>query len=118
MHHKFVIIDGPRTSLDAAETATVITGSGNWSFGAATKYDENTLFLEGEPEVTLRMQREFNHLWDHSRDFVFDASLGMPPAIAIAEEDIADGPASHAFFTSDNFSVSGDTFSITGSDTV
>lgn len=118
MHHKFVIIDGPRASLDAAETATVITGSGNWSFGAATKYDENTLFLEGEPEVTLRMQREFNHLWDHSRDFVFDASLGMPPAIAIAEEDIADGPASHAFFTSDNFSVSGDTFSITGSDTV
>ncbi|MEM1033712.1 MAG: phospholipase D-like domain-containing protein, partial [Myxococcota bacterium] len=112
MHHKFAIIDGPRQSLAQAETALVVTGSGNWSFGAATKYDENTLFLEGEVEVTLRLQREFNHLWDHSRDFAYVTSLVPPTAIPIADQDIVDGDHSHAFFTSDNFNVSGDTFSV------
>ena len=47
MHHKFVIVDGPRDELSRAETATLVTGSGNWSNGAATRYDENTLFLTG-----------------------------------------------------------------------
>ena len=112
MHHKFAIVDGPRTSLDQAKDAMLITGSGNWSFGAASKYDENTLFLQGAEEVTLRMQREFNHLWDHSRDFAYDTSIVPPSAIAISESDIADRADSHAHFTSGNFNVSGDTFSI------
>ena len=112
MHHKFAIVDGPRTSLAQAKDALLITGSGNWSFGAATKYDENTLFLQGAEEATLRMQREFNHLWDHSRDFAYDTSIVPPSAIAINESDIADGGDSHVHFTSGNFNVSGDTFSI------
>jgi len=119
MHHKFAIIDGPRTALSAAETALVINGSGNWSYGAATRYDENTLFLEGHTEVTLRLQQEFNHLWDHSRDFVYDPNLTLPPAIPISDNEIADDPAADAHFTSDNFNVSGDTFSIvSGNNTV
>lgn len=112
MHHKLAIVDGPRSSLTQAKDALLITGSGNWSFGAASKYDENTLFLQGAEEVTLRMQREFNHLWDHSRDFAYDTSIVPPSAIAISESDIADGADSHAHFTSGNFNVSGDTFSI------
>ena len=119
MHHKLAIIDGPRTMLAAAESGLIVTGSGNWSYGAATQYDENTLFLQGHSELALRLQREFNHLWDHSRDFVFDPSLSSPAAIAISESDIVDDPATDAHFTSDNFSVSGDTFSIvSGNDTV
>jgi len=119
MHHKFAIIDGPRTALAAADSGLVITGSGNWSYGAASTYDENTLFLQGHSEITLRLQREFNHLWDHSRDFVFDPNLSLPTAIPLSQSSIVDEPAAHAHFTSDNFSVNGDTFSIvSGNDTV
>lgn len=112
MHHKLAIVDGPRTSVAQAADAMVVTGSGNWSFGAATKYDENTLFLRGEEEITLRLQQEFNHLWDHSRDFAYVTTLVPPSAITISDNDIPDGDASHAYFTSDNFNVSGDTFSV------
>jgi phosphatidylserine/phosphatidylglycerophosphate/cardiolipin synthase-like enzyme len=119
MHHKLAIIDGPRTDLSTASTATLVTGSGNWSHGAATRYDENTLFLTGYEELTLRMQREFNHMWDHSRDFVYDASLPYIGSVAVEESDIPDDPATDAHFTSDNFSVSSDTFRIvTGRNTV
>ena len=107
MHHKFAIIDG----------GTLVTGSGNWSNGAATRYDENTLFLEGQDEVTLRMQREFNLMWNHSRDFVYDASLPYAPAAPVGT--IEDDTSMDVHFTSDNFSVSGDTFRIvTGNNTV
>ncbi|MEZ4440041.1 MAG: phospholipase D-like domain-containing protein [Polyangiaceae bacterium] len=112
MHHKFMIVDGARTSLEAAKTGTLVTGSGNWSFGAASKYDENTLFLEGQETLNLLYQQEFNHLWDHSRDFVFDSSLVSPAAIAIADGDIPADASSRAVFTSENFNVSGDTFSV------
>ncbi len=114
MHHKVAIVDGPRTDVAAVATATLITGSGNWSHGAATRYDENTLFLQGEDELTLRMQREFNYMWDHGRDFVYDASLPNIGAVAITDADIIDNDATEAHFTSDNFSVSGDTFRIVG----
>jgi phosphatidylserine/phosphatidylglycerophosphate/cardiolipin synthase-like enzyme len=120
LHHKFAIVDGPRDHLERADTATLVTGSGNWSNGAATKYDENTLFLEQAPELTLRMQREFNHLWSHSRDFVWDATLPYElSTLAIDDAVIADDPAVDAYFTSANFKVTSTTFSIvTGRDEV
>lgn len=119
MHHKLAIVDGPRTDLAAASTGWLISGSGNWSHSAGTRYDENTLFLKGETELMLRTQQEFNHLWDHARDFVFNTSLPVITATPIADTDIAEGASTDAFFTSDNFSVSGDTFRIvTGRDTI
>jgi phosphatidylserine/phosphatidylglycerophosphate/cardiolipin synthase-like enzyme len=121
MHHKFVIVDGPRDDEARAATARIATGSGNWSNGAATRYDENTLFLTGYPEMALRMQREFNRMWDHSRDFVYDASLPYESStFAISDADVvaADDATTDAVFTSSNFSVSGTTFRITGANTV
>lgn len=119
MHHKLALVDGPRTDLAAASTGWLISGSGNWSHSAGTRYDENTLFLQGQDELMLRTQREFNYLWDHARDFVFDASLPSITATPIADADIPDGASTDALFTSDNFSVSGDTFRIvTGRDTI
>lgn len=113
MHHKFMIIDGPRADLELAQTATIASGSANWSNSAGTRYDENTLFLKGHEELALRMQQEFNHLWEHSRalDINEDLSWELSEA-SISEHDIVDGPDSHAFFTSENFDVSpgGDTF--------
>lgn len=113
MHHKFMIVDGPRADLQRAQTAMIASGSANWSNSAGTRYDENTLFLRGHEELALRMQQEFNHLWEHSRALDVNEELSWEFSEAsISDSDIVDGPDSHAFFTSENFDVSpgGDTF--------
>ena len=117
MHHKFVIVDGPRDDDARAETATIASGSANWSNGGATRYDENTLFLRGLPAMARAFQREFDHLWAHSRDFVEDPALPYELATNVIDE-VAFPEDLGAYFTSDNFTVSGDTFRITGNNTV
>jgi phosphatidylserine/phosphatidylglycerophosphate/cardiolipin synthase-like enzyme len=119
MHHKFVIVDGPRDDADKAGSAIIASGSGNWSNGAATRYDENTLFLQGYPEMAMRMQREFNHLWEHSKDF----DLGTPgtqelSTLQITDEIIPEDPTMGVLFTSANFDVNGSTFSLGDSSVV
>ncbi len=120
MHHKFMIVDGPRDAAEAATTATLVTGSANWSNGAATRYDENTLFLEGHRELNLRVQREFNLMWDHSRDFVSNAEIvSEGSTLEITDELIGDDPGEAVHFTSANFAVkNGDTFTLAGSNAV
>ena len=102
LHHKYALIDG--VEFDASgESGTLISGSGNWSYGAASIYDENTLFIQGDRHLLETYQREFNHLWAHSRDFE-----GGADAVATTVETIEVGPStsqSEAVFTSDNFSV-------------
>lgn len=117
MHHKFAIFDGPRADLGYADEATLASGSGNWSNSAATRYDENTLITVGNAELNLRFQREFNHLWDHGRHFVWNESIETVPHVAITDADIPDDPAVDAIFTSANFrtydsSRYGPTFSV------
>lgn len=121
MHHKFMIVDGPRNEASRAATAQLVSGSANWSFGGASRYDENTLFMTEQAEFALSMQREFNHLWQHGREF--DAGEGLHEADAqleITEQtlDAVDQDDGHIFYTSDNFDVSGDTFKKTGRNTV
>jgi len=92
-----------------------VTGSANWSSGAGTKYDENTLFLTAYPELTLRMQREFNTMWDHTKDLVSNSSLQTElSTFGITDEVIVEDPGVHVFFTSDNFKVNGTTFTVNG----
>jgi phosphatidylserine/phosphatidylglycerophosphate/cardiolipin synthase-like enzyme len=119
MHHKFAIIDGPRDSIGAAESARLVTGSGNWSASAGTKYNENTVFVNGgEAKLALLLQREFNHLWEHSRDLVAKpftqelSSLAIVDAMIPANEDLG------ASFTSANFDVNDTTFRTNGKNTV
>ncbi len=117
MHHKFVLIDGPRADLDAAKTATLISGSANWSNSAGTRYDENTVFITGSEELNLTFQREFNLLWNHSRDLEWGTPKEwVKSEIEIGELDIPDSPFVQAVFTSDNFQTRfssryGETFS-------
>lgn len=121
MHHKFMIIDGPRSELSRAATATIASGSANWSNSAGTRYDENTLFLRGHEEVALRLQKEFNHLWEHSRALDANPELEWEfSELEITDADIIDGPDSHVLFTSENFDVSegGDTFRKNGGNEV
>lgn len=112
MHHKFMIVDGPRDDIEAAKTATLVSGSANWSSGAGTKYDENTMYLKGYPELTLRMQREFNLMWEHSKDFAGNPAITTElSTLAITDDLIPEAPGMHVFFTSANFPVKDTTFS-------
>jgi len=118
MHHKFMIVDGPRDEIARAKTANLVTGSANWSSSAATKFDENTIIFQNQEELVLRFQREFDTMWSHSRDFAgkelpFDLSTTPIPDSAIP-----DSPSSHVLFTSANFSARDTTFSKTGTNTV
>jgi len=118
MHHKFMIVDGPRDDLARAKTAHLVTGSANWSNSAATRFDENTLFVAGNEELALRFQREFDLMWSHSRDFV---ARDLPYELSTSRIDdaaIPDAPGAGVFFTSANFTVQGTTFSSTALNTV
>lgn len=108
MHHKYILIDGPRdlTALQNQTDAGILaTGSGNWSNSAGTRYDENTLFMYGNSELNLRYQREFNHLWANSRDFSWNTDLEFFESDSIEDTDIVDDPTVDAVFTSANFKV-------------
>ena len=123
MHHKFAIIDGPTQRLDQASTGTLITGSANWSNSAATKYDENTIILQGNAEALLRFQQQFNLMWNYSRDFAWNELLTWFSTITIKDTDLPDDDAFDAVFTSDNFQIkqtnNGPTFStVSGSNHV
>lgn len=112
MHHKFMLIDGARDEASNAETATLVTGSGNWSGGAATVYDENTLFLGGHRELNLQFQREFDLLWEHSRELAANPALVTEHAtLAITDDIVGDDAGEEVFYTSANFKIQGnDTF--------
>lgn len=116
MHHKFAIIDGPRDDIAKAKTARLVTGSGNWSNSAATRFDENTLFLSNVEELTLRFQQEFDLMWSHSRDVEVKSFPHVLSTVQIG--NIPDAPNMGVFFTSANFTVSGTTFSSTAKNTV
>jgi phosphatidylserine/phosphatidylglycerophosphate/cardiolipin synthase-like enzyme len=110
MHHKYVIVDGPRHDLAAAKDTKIASGSANWSTGGATIYDENTVFLEGVPEMALKMQREFDLMWDHSRELEINPSITLSNStVQIQDSDIQDNPDLDIYFTSDNFDIVGST---------
>ena len=118
MHHKFMIVDGPREDLARARTAHLVTGSANWSSSAARTFDENTVIFQNQEELVLRFQREFDNMWAHSRDFV-GQDLPQELGIEIADAAIPDAPNTHVLFTSANFVASKETtFSTTGTNTV
>lgn len=120
MHHKFVIVDGPRHDAARAATARIASGSANWSSSAALRYDENTLFVKGgQPGLALRFQREFDLMWRHSRDLVsrpFDPDMST---LEISDALVGGASDTSALFTSSNFVLRGETtFSSTGANTV
>ena len=109
MHHKFVIVDGPRHNLGAAGSSRIASGSANWSTGGATIYDENTVFLSSVPEMAIKLQRQFDHMWTHSSDLVANASLTTSnSSVEILDSDINDNPDLDVYFTSANFDVADD----------
>ncbi len=104
MHHKYAIVDGVRTDLGQAGEGLLMSGSGNWSYSAGTKYDEDTLFLRDE-KLLLSFQQEFELLWSHGRPVEWNEDIVSIEGLDITDEDIAAADGSEAHFTSDNFRV-------------
>ncbi len=57
-HHKYCIID----AKDSSSNPTVVTGSHNWSGGAETRNDENTLIFHDDNVANIFLQ-EFEARW-------------------------------------------------------
>ncbi len=117
MHHKFVIVDGPRDNALQSLGTTLATGSANWSSSAGTKFNENTVVISGGAELPLRFQQEFNHLWENSRPLDWNASLEFFASADVGPELAGDEEAVDVVFTSANFVVKqssryGPTFSV------
>ena len=102
LHHKYALIDGVEVD-PTGNSGVLISGSGNWSYGAASIYDENTLFIQGDRYLLEIYQQEFNYLWAHSRDFEGEAESISTDVLPITVSESSAG--SEAVFTSDNFSV-------------
>jgi phosphatidylserine/phosphatidylglycerophosphate/cardiolipin synthase-like enzyme len=107
MHHKVLIVDGPRDVADRAATTKLVMGSANWSASAATSFDENTVFIENSAELAAAFQHEFDILWKGSRDFVGPAPAGEQSSANITVDDVGDDDGLQVFFTSDNFTPTG-----------
>ncbi|MGE0548412.1 MAG: phospholipase D-like domain-containing protein [Kofleriaceae bacterium] len=121
LHHKILIVDGPRDDASRVATAKLVTGSANWSAGAATNFDENTLFVENSPELIAAYQHEFDILWAGSREFVGPAPAQPHSTANLAPDQVADDPDVAALFTSPNFRLGGadhTTWSVDKSSTV
>jgi len=104
MHHKYAIVDGARTDVAQAAEGLLMSGSGNWSYSAGTKYDEDTLFLRDE-KLLLAFQREFELMWDHSRLIEWNEDIVSVDGLDITDADIEAAEGSDALFTSDNFRI-------------
>lgn len=107
MHHKLLIVDGPRDEADRVNSTKLVMGSANWSSTAATSFDENTVFIEGSPELAAAYQHEFDILWKGSRDFVGPAPAQPWSTADISVDDVPDSEGLEALFTSANFTPTG-----------
>jgi len=58
LHHKYVVIDAVRVNSDPQ----VVTGSHNWSSGAETSNDENTLIIH-DAKIANMYRQEFGQRW-------------------------------------------------------
>lgn len=107
LHHKFLIVDGPRDDKAKAATAKIAMGSANWSGTAATVFDENTMFIQNSAELAARYQQEFDALWVGSRDFVGPATAGTRSTANITPADVADEAGLDVLFTRANMKAGG-----------
>lgn len=107
LHHKFLIVDGPRDDASRASTTKIVTGSANWSSSAVTQFDENTMFIQDSAEIAASFQSEFDKLWNGSRDFVGPALAQARSTANITVDSVPDEPGLGVLFTSPNFKLGG-----------
>lgn len=103
MHHKFALIDGPVEHASQAGDGVLITGSGNWTSSAASRYDENTLVFTGDSRLNLQFQREFNLMWENGRPVVWNETIPSLGHTELTTDDVFAAEGATAWFTSSNF---------------
>lgn len=87
IHHKLAIIDVSMAGSDP----TVITGSHNWSNGAETRNDENTLIIH-DAEVANMYYQEFVKRWCEETEFCV-TSIDLVESIQGLSFDFFPNPA-------------------------
>ncbi len=107
LHHKFLIVDGPRDDASLAATATVVMGSANWTATGGGSYDENTMVITGSAEIAAAYQHEFDILWKGSREFSGGAKSQPQSTANITVASVPDDAGLEAVFTSANFTPGG-----------
>ena len=75
MHNKLAVFDYDDLTQTPNYNCKVATGSCNWSFSSATKYDEDWIVFSGDlaPKTIRAYKQEFEWLWAYS------ASMRMMP---------------------------------------
>ena len=98
MHHKFALIDVGEPGQ------RLLTGSANWTGSAATRYDENTVFVAGQHQLLAAFAAEFAYLWRAGRNFEFGADSASPE-VGTGSSPVLSAEFSEAVFTSANFAI-------------
>jgi phosphatidylserine/phosphatidylglycerophosphate/cardiolipin synthase-like enzyme len=107
LHHKFLIVDGPRDDKSLAESATLVMGSANWTSTGSTVFDENTVIIQHSAELVAAYQHEFDSLWKGSRELAAGAPSQGPSTANITIADVPDDAGIEAKFTSANMTPGG-----------
>jgi phosphatidylserine/phosphatidylglycerophosphate/cardiolipin synthase-like enzyme len=107
LHHKFVIVDGPRDDESRAASATLVMGSANWSSTGGGVFDENTVIIQHSAELTAAYQHEFDVLWKGSRELEAGAAHQGLSSANITVADVPDDAGIEAKFTSANMTPGG-----------
>jgi len=80
MHHKYLIVDNSNVNSDPL----VFTGSHNWSTGADTKNDENTVIVH-DATIANQYYQEFHQRWIERNDPNAGAICSIPLGQGIGE---------------------------------
>jgi phosphatidylserine/phosphatidylglycerophosphate/cardiolipin synthase-like enzyme len=107
LHHKFLIVDGPRDDMSRASTATIVMGSANWSSTGGGVFDENTIVIQHSAELVAAYQHEFDILWKGSRELAGGAAPQGQSTANITVADAPDDAGIEAKFTSANMTPGG-----------
>jgi phosphatidylserine/phosphatidylglycerophosphate/cardiolipin synthase-like enzyme len=107
LHHKVLIVDGPRDDKSFAASAKLVMGSANWSATGSGVFDENTITIENSPELAAAYQHEFDILWAGSRELSAGAPAQPRSTANITAADELDDSGIAAIFTSSNFTPGG-----------
>jgi phosphatidylserine/phosphatidylglycerophosphate/cardiolipin synthase-like enzyme len=107
LHHKFLIVDGPRDDKARAASATLVMGSANWSSTGGGVFDENTVIIQHSAELVAAYQHEFDSLWKGSRELDAGAAHQGLSTANITVADVPDDAGIEAKFTSANMTPGG-----------
>ena len=92
MHHKFMVVDNYNSSSDPM----VLTGSHNWSLGAETKNDENTLIVH-DLNIANQYYQAFAYLYELSGGTIVNPLAVIDNQVTASKYQIYPNPSNGIF---------------------